>query len=68
VQSAFEDQVLSALDGRSVPGFHTDGSGGEPDNVCRLTAVARFVPDSGGYDLVSGFALFVEVAALALLA
>ena len=32
-------------------------------DVRSRTRVAGFVPDSGGLDLVSGFAFFVEVAA-----
>jgi len=32
--------------------------------VCSLTGVAGFVPGSGGFNLVFGFAFFVEVAAM----
>ena len=39
----------------------TDAPKEELDNVCSPTGVARFVPHSGGFDLVCGFAFFVEV-------
>jgi len=53
-----------SLGGRDVLGFQADARGRQLGNVCSRTGVARFPPDSGGFDLVFGFAFFVEVAAV----
>ena len=51
-----------SLDRRGVLGLLPDTLKREPANVCIRTSVARFGPDSGRFDLVFGFAFFVETS------